>query len=125
MRSNQNPSGSATRGVGTRSTVDRSVMGRSVLGKLSMPQMPVEWLDSGSWRLPSGKALAEFALQAGFLAPLLFRADGLGKSAPKGTSHSEPSQSGMTGSSETAGSSGLADNLAPARSKQFGKGGGR
>jgi hypothetical protein len=36
--------------------------------------MPVEWLDSGCWRLPSGKALAEFALQAGFLAPLLFRA---------------------------------------------------
>lgn len=24
-----------------------------------------------SWRLPSGKALAEFALQAGFLAPLM------------------------------------------------------
>ncbi len=24
-----------------------------------------------SWRLPSGKALAEFALQSGFLAPLL------------------------------------------------------
>ncbi len=37
--------------------------------------MPVEWLDSGSWRLPSGKALAEFALQAGFLAPLLFRVE--------------------------------------------------
>lgn len=47
-------------------------------GKLSMPRMPVEWLDAGSWRLPSGKALAEFALQAGFLAPLLFRADRLG-----------------------------------------------
>jgi hypothetical protein len=46
--------------------------------KLSMPRMPLEWLDAGSWRLPSGKALAEFALQAGFLAPLLFRADGLG-----------------------------------------------
>lgn len=130
MRSNQNPSGSATRGVGTRSTADRSVLGRSVLRKLSMPQMPVEWLDSGSWRLPSGKALAEFALQAGFLAPLLFRAGGLGKSAPKGTSqsessHSESSQSEMTGSSETAGSPGLADHVAPARSKQFGKGGGR
>lgn len=26
-----------------------------------------------SWRLPSGKALAEFALQAGFLAPLIMR----------------------------------------------------
>lgn len=31
--------------------------------------MPMEWMDPMSWRLPSGKALAEFALQAGFLAP--------------------------------------------------------
>ena len=37
--------------------------------------MPVEWLDAGSWRLPSGKALAEFALQAGFLAPLLLKTE--------------------------------------------------
>ena len=37
--------------------------------------MPLEWLDARSWRLPSGKALAEFALQAGFVAPLLFRPD--------------------------------------------------
>lgn len=36
--------------------------------------MPLEWLDTSVWRLPSGKALAEFALQAGFLAPLLFNA---------------------------------------------------
>jgi hypothetical protein len=50
-------------------------------GKLSMPRMPVEWLDAGNWRLPSGKALAEFALQAGFLAPLLFRAEGLGRAS--------------------------------------------
>jgi hypothetical protein len=28
-------------------------------------------MDPMSWRLPSGKALAEFALQTGFLAPLL------------------------------------------------------
>lgn len=33
--------------------------------------MPMEWMDSMCWRLPSGKALAEFALQAGFLAPLI------------------------------------------------------
>ena len=31
----------------------------------------MEWMDPLSWRLPSGKALAEFALQAGFLAPLM------------------------------------------------------
>ena len=46
---------------------------RRVVEKLGMSQMPVEWLDAGSWRLPSGKALAEFALQAGFLAPLVFQ----------------------------------------------------
>jgi hypothetical protein len=34
------------------------------------------WIDSGAWRLPSGKALSEFALQAGFLAPHLFAAEG-------------------------------------------------
>ena len=34
-------------------------------------QIPMEWMDPMSWRLPSGKALAEFALQAGFLAPLM------------------------------------------------------
>jgi hypothetical protein len=33
--------------------------------------LPVEWMDPMSWRLPSGKALAEFALQSGFLAPLM------------------------------------------------------
>jgi hypothetical protein len=31
----------------------------------------MEWMDPMSWRLPSGKALAEFALQTGFLAPLM------------------------------------------------------
>ncbi len=31
----------------------------------------MEWVGGSSWRLPSGKALAEFALQAGFLAPLM------------------------------------------------------
>ena len=102
MRSNQNPSGSVTRRVGAR----------SVVAKLSMPQMPVEWLDSGSWRLPSGKALAEFALQAGFLAPLLFRTDGLGKNA-------------LNASPGTTGSPGITGNVAQARGKQFGKGDGR
>ncbi len=37
-----------------------------------IPNIPMEWMDPMSWRLPSGKALAEFALQAGFLAPLMF-----------------------------------------------------
>ena len=37
-------------------------------------RLPMEWMDPMSWRLPSGKALAEFALQAGFLAPLMLGA---------------------------------------------------
>lgn len=41
-----------------------------------MPHMPVEWMDPMSWRLPSGKALAEFALQAGFLAPVMLESSG-------------------------------------------------
>ena len=99
MRSNQNPSGSVTRTVGDRSLGSDQ---RSMVAKLSMPQMPVEWLDSGSWRLPSGKALAEFALQAGFLAPLLFRADGYRKGAPK---------AGMSAASEGSESSGLVASI--------------
>jgi hypothetical protein len=47
---------------------------------LRIPHLPLEWMDSGTWRLPSGKAVAEFALQAGFLAPPLFQPDtGLGR----------------------------------------------
>ena len=87
MRSNQNASISANRNAGT---------------KLGMPRMPVEWLDAGSWRLPSGKALAEFALQAGFLAPLLFRTKTVGKP-----------------SNET----GALEGASEARGKHFGKGG--
>jgi hypothetical protein len=115
MRSNQNPSGSVTRSVGDRAAGARSVADRNVVAKLSMPQMPVEWLDAGSWRLPSGKALAEFALQAGFLAPLLFRADRFGKSSPSG-SPEMPRPSGIAEPSDVAGS------IAQARGKQLGKG---
>jgi len=38
---------------------------------MGISHLPMEWMDPMSWRLPSGKALAEFALQAGFLAPLM------------------------------------------------------
>ena len=34
-------------------------------------RIPIEWMDPMSWRLPSGKDLAEFALQSGFLAPMM------------------------------------------------------
>src|ERR1017187_6934111 len=55
---------------------------------LIIPQIPMEWMDPMSWRLPSGKALAEFALQAGFLAPLMMR-------APKGKKKPEASDMAM------------------------------
>ena len=49
-------------------------------GGVRIPHLPLEWMDSGTWRLPSGKAVAEFALQAGFLAPQLFQPEhGLGR----------------------------------------------
>src|SRR6202035_196940 len=50
--------------------------GKSSVG---IPHLPMEWMDPMSWRLPSGKALAEFALQTGFLAPLIMRAPKLDK----------------------------------------------
>jgi hypothetical protein len=93
MRSHQNASISANRSAGTKLGMPR----------MPLPTMPVEWLDSGSWRLPSGKALAEFALQAGFLAPLLFRAERLG--------------------AKTADAPRALGAEAEARSKPFGKGG--
>jgi hypothetical protein len=46
---------------------------------VGIPHLPMEWMDPMSWRLPSGKALAEFALQTGFLAPLMMRAPKLHK----------------------------------------------
>jgi hypothetical protein len=49
---------------------------------VGIAHLPMEWMDPMSWRLPSGKALAEFALQAGFLAPLIMRAPKVKKRAP-------------------------------------------
>jgi len=55
----------------------RRIPGKLAVEGMSLSSMPLgwfekNWLDSGVWRLPSGKPLTEFALQAGFLAPLLF-----------------------------------------------------
>jgi len=94
MRSNQNPSVSTNRSVGAK-------LGMPLSG-MPLSRMPMEWLDAGSWRLPSGKALAEFALQAGFLAPLLFRAERFGR---------RPANAAR------------ALGASAARSKDFGKGG--
>jgi hypothetical protein len=44
-------------------------VGRQPFGLVS--RTPIEWMDAGSWRLPSGRTLAEFALEAGFAAPLV------------------------------------------------------
>jgi hypothetical protein len=48
-----------------------SNVGRRARTPMRIPNIPMEWMDPMSWRLPSGKALAEFALQSGFLAPLM------------------------------------------------------
>jgi len=95
MRSHHTPPGVAVRSV----------------SRNAGSHVPLEWLDAGSWRLPSGKALAEFALQAGFLAPLLFRGDrsGAGKAAAARSGLDSP---GMAGSLASTG-------------KDFGKGDGR
>jgi hypothetical protein len=54
------------KGAGERVTsIDRR------LRSTRISRIPMEWMDPMSWRLPSGKDLAEFALQAGFLAPMM------------------------------------------------------
>ncbi len=50
----------------------KSGIRRTAIGAIGgSSRIPIEWMGVPAWRLPSGKALAEFALQAGFLAPLL------------------------------------------------------
>jgi hypothetical protein len=49
--------------------------------------LPAEWMDPLSWRLPSGKALAEFALRSGFLAPLML-------GSPMGSLRVKPTERG-------------------------------
>jgi hypothetical protein len=54
------------KGAGERVTgIDRHLRSSRI------PRIPMEWMDPMSWRLPSGKDLAEFALQSGFLAPMM------------------------------------------------------
>jgi hypothetical protein len=59
--------------------------GRRGHSSMRIPQIPMEWMDPMSWRLPSGKALAEFALQAGFLAPLMLSGPAKKRSKPVAT----------------------------------------
>jgi hypothetical protein len=67
----------AEKGVGGReSGIERR------LSSTRIPRIPMEWMDPMSWRLPSGKDLAEFALQAGFLAPLMLERPNLKRVRP-------------------------------------------
>lgn len=69
-----NPSNNASRRRRT------AMFGRSILGSgigLGMTGFSIGWLDRSNWRLPSGQALAEFALRAGFLAPVLLKTEQL------------------------------------------------
>lgn len=68
--------------------VPRKTGAGRVKSNVGMPHLPMEWMDPMSWRLPSGKALAEFALQTGFLAPLIMR-------APKGKKKPDASDIAM------------------------------
>ena len=106
MRSNQNPSGSVTRGVGARCR--RSGCRGKCGGEVEHASDACRVAGRGKLAVAFGKALAEFALQAGFLAPLLFRADRFRTGSSHGTRGSE-----------------MGANVAQARGKQFGKGDGR
>ena len=64
--------------VNLPSSADRRLTNKLAMPGMPLSSVPLEWLDPGCWRLPSGKALVEFALQSGFLAPLLFNAGQFG-----------------------------------------------
>ena len=67
---------------------------RSQQSPSGLSPIPIEWLDPDCWRLPSGKALAEFALQAGFLAPLMLGMPKPRRLAAKRTAQDAPMQDG-------------------------------
>ncbi len=69
----------------------RTSVPRRKPGGAGIPHLPMEWMDPMSWRLPSGMALAEFALQTGFLAPLMMRTP----KAKRRVQTPEPAGSGM------------------------------
>jgi hypothetical protein len=99
-----------------RRIADKLAMSGMPLSGMPMSSVPtsgiqMEWLDAGNWRLPSGKALAEFALQAGFLAPPLFNVEQFGF-APG--SNARSSEAGRC----------MDDQRIPSRVKPCGKGSG-
>jgi hypothetical protein len=105
MRSKLNLAGSTDQRIGQKLRMATMPLSGVPMSGVPISRMPMEWLDAGCWRLPSGKALAEFALQAGFLAPLLLKADRFGAAAR-----------------ENAASKPMPGTLSE-RTKHFGKGG--
>ena len=65
------PQGSGQRAIGGGGRKTSGLTPASARSGSIPSAIPLEWMDPMSWRLPSGKALAEFALQTGFLAPLM------------------------------------------------------
>src|SRR5580704_16264346 len=97
------------------SSTSRQISDKFSMSGMPLSSMPLEWLDAGSWRLPSGKALAEFALQAGFLAPLLFNVEQFGR-VQRGV------QRGVQGDVQGESSD---DRAMSSRTKNYGKGSGQ
>src|SRR6185437_1761523 len=81
------------------------------ISSMRIPQVPMEWMDPLSWRLPSGKALAEFALQAGFLAPLMLGTPHFGKRKKKPQAPAQPGEAPRTSEAVTAGTEPRLTNL--------------
>jgi hypothetical protein len=104
MRGKLNLTGSADQRIGQKLRMATMPLSGVRMSSLPISRMPMEWMDAGSWRLPSGKALAEFALQAGFLAPLLLKSDRF--SEPARESDAQPVHGALS-----------------ERTKDFGKGG--
>jgi hypothetical protein len=92
------------------SPAGRRIANKLAISGMQLSSMPLEWLDAGSWRLPSGKALAEFALQAGFLAPLLFNVEQFG---------------GARRASGVRAPDVMDERAMPSRAKHYGKGSGQ
>jgi len=83
MRTKLNLDSSSDRRAADKIAMSGAAMSGAAMSGVPLAGMPLEWLDAGSWRLPSGKALAEFALQAGFLAPPLFNVEKFGGEVPR------------------------------------------
>jgi hypothetical protein len=108
MRTKLNLDSSSDRRATGKVALSGAALSGAAMSGVPLAGMPLEWLDAGSWRLPSGKALAEFALQAGFLAPPLFNGKKAGAETPRARVREF-----------------MSDNLLPSEIKHCGKGSGQ